>query len=294
MWEEAESPTISPTRMSEHFRAFSFVDRIISVEPGVSISGEYQIPGAIDSFSSSLVAESLGQLAAWSAMAKIDFQFRPVAGIAGGTDFLAAVKPGQILQLSAQLDQSDEEAVSYGGIVKVNGEEVLRLENCLGPMVPMSDYDDPQAMRDRYDLIRHHGAEPNAFGGVPELSFIRNEEESVHGESTFAAFTVPESAPFFGDHFPRNPVFPGTLLMDTNRKFAETLASEIPLEKTGHSWKVSRMGNVKIRAFTPPGEALELRAKIDEKTEDSLTIRVETKKGGKRNSSAKVHFRSEC
>ncbi len=279
--------------MSEHFRAFSFVDHITSVEPGVSISGEYHIPEGIDSFPGSLVAESLGQLAAWSAMAKIDFKFRPVAGIAGGTFFLSKVEPGQTLELSAQLDQSDEEAVSYGGTVKVEGKEVLRLEDCLGPMVPMTDYDDPVAMRDRYDIIRTKGAESNAFEGVPKFSFIRNEDQSIPGESAIASFIVPESAPFFGDHFPRNPVFPGTLLMNTTLEFAETLTSEIPTDQSGSIWKVSSMKNVKIRAFTPPGEALELRAKIDEKTEDSLTIRVETKKGGKRNSSAKIIFRSE-
>ncbi len=281
--------------MSEHFRAFSFVDRITSVEPGVSISGEYHIPDGITSFPGSLVVESLGQLAAWSAMAKIDFQFRPVAGIAGGIHYLSPESPGpgQTLQLTAQLEQSDEEAVSYGGTVKVDGQEVLRLENCLGPMVPMTDYDDPQAMRDRYDLICSDGAGPNAFEGVPEFPLTRNEEESVFGEIAVATFFVPESTPFFGDHFPRNPVFPGTLLMDMNQKISEALASEIPTDESGRIWKVSHMANVKIRAFTPPGEALELRAKIDEKTEDSLTLRVETKKGGKRNSSARIHFRKE-
>ncbi len=278
--------------MSEQFRAFSFVDRITSVEPGVSITGEYHIPERIGAFSSSLVAESLGQLAAWSAMAKIDFQFRPVAGIAGGIDFLAPVEPGQTLELSAQLDQSDEEAVSYCGTAKVNDCEVLRLEHCLGPMVPMSDYDDYQAMHDRYDLIRSSGATPGAFSGVPDFTFIRNEEESIPGELAVATFSVPQSAPFFGDHFPRNPVFPGTLLMDTNQKFAETLAAEISTDKPDQIWKVSRLENVKIRAFTPPGEGLELQAKIDEKTEDSLTIRIETKKGKRRNSSAKILFRS--
>ena len=279
--------------MSEHFRAFSFVDRITSVEPGEEISGEYHIPAGITTFPMALVAESLGQLAAWSAMAKIDFAFRPVAGIAGRIDFLSPVSAGQTLLLSAKLEQSDEEAVSYGGTVQVDGREVLRLENCLGPMVPMTDYDDPDAMRKRYERIRFQGAEPDAFGGIPDFPFTRNEEESVFGESAVASFGVPETAPFFGDHFPRNPVFPGTLQMDTNQKFAETFVAEIPTGKSAQVWKVSRMEDVKIRAFTPPGEALEMRAKIGEKTEDSLTIRMQTLKGGKRNSSAKIIFRSE-
>jgi len=277
--------------MSEHFRAFSFVDRITSVKPGVSVTGEYHIPAEVHSFSSSLVAESLGQLAAWSAMAKIDFQFRPVAGIAGGIDFFSPVEPGQTLDLSAQLGQSDEEAVSYGGTVKVGGREVLRLENCLGPMVPMIGYDDPQAMRHRFTLIRESGARADAFAGLPEFSFARIEEKSVPGESAVASFQVPVSAPFFDDHFPRNPVFPGTLLMDTNLRFAETLVTEIHPDKSEPVWKVVHMSDVKIRAFTPPGEVLELRARVDEETESSLTIFIETKNGKKRNTSARILFR---
>lgn len=278
--------------MSEHFRAFSFVDRITSAQPGASVTGVYTIPTGIDRFSNSLVAESLGQLAAWSAMAKIDFRFRPVAGIAGGVDFLSSVEPGQQLELAAQLEQSDEEAVRYGGTVTVGGQEILRLEDCLGPMVSMEDYDDPLAMRKRYDLICGEGAEPGVFEGIPDFPFTRIEDESVPGQSIAAAFTVPESALFFADHFPRNPVFPGTLLMDTKLRLAETLAMEIPPGGKDADWKVARITDVKIRDFTPPGEMLALRAKVDEKTETALTIRMETRKGGQRNSSAKIGFRS--
>ena len=65
-------------------------------------------------------------------------------------------------------------------------------ENCLGPMVPMEDYDTPEAMRDRYELIcSEGGAEPDAFGGVPEFTFSRIESESVSGESAKATFKSP-------------------------------------------------------------------------------------------------------
>jgi ferredoxin--NADP+ reductase len=33
--------------MDHHFRAFSFVDRITAIEPGVRISGSYAIPAAL-------------------------------------------------------------------------------------------------------------------------------------------------------------------------------------------------------------------------------------------------------
>ena len=36
--------------MDYHFRAFSFVDRIKAVEPGVRITGSYAIPSGVESF----------------------------------------------------------------------------------------------------------------------------------------------------------------------------------------------------------------------------------------------------
>ena len=68
--------------MDEHFRAFSFVDRIQPGTSGMQIRGSYHIPEAVAEFSSSLVAEAVGQLAAWGAMVAVDFRARPVAGIA--------------------------------------------------------------------------------------------------------------------------------------------------------------------------------------------------------------------
>ena len=68
--------------MDHHFRAFSFVDRIVSVQPGVKICGSYNIPPNIEAFPVALVAEAVGQLAAWATMAAVDFERRPVAGLA--------------------------------------------------------------------------------------------------------------------------------------------------------------------------------------------------------------------
>src|ERR1051326_6905193 len=113
--------------MDGHFRAFSFVDRITLVQPGVSVRGFYQIPKILDSFPVALVAEATGQLAAWSAMAALDFKVRPVAGIAASIELLSSVRPGQTLELSATIDSLDTEAVSYCGIAQCDGKTVVKL-----------------------------------------------------------------------------------------------------------------------------------------------------------------------
>jgi len=268
--------------MSDHFRAFSFVDRILSDEVGQRITGSYHIPSDIESFPLSLVAESIGQCAAMSSMKAVDFKFRPVAGIAGAVDFLGEVKPGDTLELEATLVKADEEAVGYDGVAKVNGEPVVRLHDCLGPMVPMEDFDDPAAVSARYDLLSGTGAEADAFRGVPKFSFEAGEVTA--GESATGTFQIPETAPFFGDHFARNPVFPGTLLMNLNLQFVATLAATLG----EGNWTATGMTSVKLRAFMPPGETLDLSAEVAEIEGDKATILVQSRRGKRLNSSAKV------
>lgn len=272
--------------MSDHFRAFSFVDRILTDEVGQKIRGSYLIPAGIDEFPLSLVAEAIGQCAAMSSMKAVDFQFRPVAGIAGAVDFCGGVRPGDTLELEATLVKADEEAVGYDGFAMVNGEVVVRLHDCLGPMVPMADFDDPAAVSARYDRLSGEGAEAGIFPGVPAFTFEPG--ELVAGESATGAFAIPEAAPFFGDHFPRNPVFPGTLLMNLNLGFVQSLADTLPGDG---SWIATGMTSVKLRAFMPPGERLDLSAEVEEIKGDKATILVQSRRGKRLNSSARVLLR---
>ncbi|TPW14704.1 MAG: fabA, partial [bacterium] len=113
--------------MSAHFRAFSFVDRIESARPGVDIRGHYLIPTTVPGFPGSLVAEAVGQLAAWSSLSANGFARRPLAGIAGRIEILAAGRPGQVLDLAAEIEHLDDTAVTYHGTASVDGRAVLRL-----------------------------------------------------------------------------------------------------------------------------------------------------------------------
>jgi 3-hydroxymyristoyl/3-hydroxydecanoyl-(acyl carrier protein) dehydratase len=273
--------------MSAHFRAFSFVDRILDVEPGKSIRGQYLIPPALEDFPSSLVPEAVGQCAAWSAMAAIDFSHRPVAGIAGRVELLAPVRPGQVLELSAEIESADTESVAYGGAAHVEGVLVARLQDCVGPMVPMEEFDDPAAMRERFRLLKSTGATPGAFGGVPSL-----ELEPIPGDPGQVArsvLKVPADAPFFGDHFPRRPVFPGTLLMHANLQTAALLVAELGAP-TGAIWLPKVVSEVKIRTFIAPGSTLALEAKLTERSASALTVEVESRINNRLIGSAEVLF----
>lgn len=272
--------------MTEHFRAFSFVDKIHRDETGKRITGSYHIPAGVDRFPLSLVAESIGQLAAWSSMAAVGFEVRPVAGIAGQVDFSGEVGPGDTLELEATLIKADTEAVEYDGVAMVNGKVVVHLQDCLGPMVPLIEFDDAESLKERYRLLTSKGADPDAFGGVPD--FVALKTGGIDGETSEGTFHIPESASFFGDHFPRRPVFPGTLLMNLNLGFTADLVAEA--DSGASTWKPVRMSDVKLRSFMPPGEILELKATVEEREVDRVRVIVETRKGKRLTSSARIVF----
>ena len=247
--------------MATRFSAFSFVDRITALEAGQRAKGQFTVPAGLASFPACLVAEAVGQLAAWVAMAHAGFRRRPVAGLAGETRFVGEVAPGQRLDLEVELESCDDEAVAYGGCARVAGAKVLELSHCVGPMLPLEDFDAPEAVHRQFQVLCDAGAPGGGFRGVapPELRVI----DRRPGERVRAALQVPEAAPFFADHFPRRAVFPGTLLLDSQIRLARGLADERP--RRGASPLVpTRVTDVKIRSFILPGQAVELESQLSQ------------------------------
>jgi 3-hydroxymyristoyl/3-hydroxydecanoyl-(acyl carrier protein) dehydratase len=247
------------TDSPDHFAAYSFVDRIDAFEPGRAAHATFAVPPHLPRFAPCFVAEAVGQLAAWVAMERIDYRGRPVAALANETRFLGDAHPGATLELSVKLDQCDDEAVSYSGEARSQGRPLIELIDCLGPMLPVADFDAPEALRARFALLRGPGATPGRFRGVapPPIAIV----DETPGESLRARLDVPREAAFFNDHFPRRPVFPATLLLDT--QIAQTLELARGAEwAKGRDVVPLKVTHVKMRAFIVPGQALDLGIEV--------------------------------
>ena len=268
-----------------HFAAYSFVDRIDAFEPGRRARGRFAIPRGLDAFPSALVAEAIGQLAAWCAMDAIDFRGRPVAGLATETRFFGDAKPGDTLELVADLHACDDEAVAYDGHADVDGRRIVELVDCLGPMLPVTEFDDPGALRARLALLRHGGAAPGRFRGVHEVAVAVTEH--ARGRALRARVDVPAHAAFFGDHFPRRPVFPATLLLDMQIRLAMDLAREAAPNALP---RPSRVTHVKMRSFIVPSQKLDIEVRLGAKENGVAKAAMSAKTGDRTVESARLEI----
>lgn len=248
------------------------------MEDGRQARASFAIPAGLPAFSTGLVAEAVGQLAAWVAMAHAEFRRRPVAALSGETRIVGEVAPGEILDLGVEIESCDPDAVAYGGWARVADMPVLELCRCVGPMLPLEDFDAPEAVRRDFETLCGPGARPSRFPGItaPDLSLI----DRIPGQRLRAAMHVPVSAPFFGDHFPRLPVFPATLLLDAQIRQAVRLAGEtLP---PGQRLRPARVADVKMRSFILPGQAVEIETAIRSATDGGAELTLAAMVGGKR------------
>ena len=243
------------------YAAYSFVDRIDRFEAGKRAHATFAIPADIASFPSCLVAEGVGQLAAWVAMDRIDFRGRPVAALASETHFRDDAHPGERLDLDIEILECDDDAVAYNGRASVGTRPVIELVDCLGPMLPVADFDAPEALRARLALLRDGGAPAGRFRGIAPLPVTITADDP--GKKRSASLDVPREAPFFGDHFPRRAVFPATLLLDTELKLALDCAAGSPALGAAAPRPI-KVTHVKMRSFVEPGQRLDLDVELAE------------------------------
>jgi 3-hydroxymyristoyl/3-hydroxydecanoyl-(acyl carrier protein) dehydratase len=142
-------------------------------------------------------------------------------------------------------------------------------------MLPLPEFDDPDSMRAFCDVLRTTGAQVDRFPGIDVVPLVPLEHDA--GRSSRARLDVPFDAPFFADHFPRRPVFPGTLLLDR----MTALAAGVAKEAVGREVFARRVTDVKLRTFTDPGATLTLDANV-ERDGDRVLALLEARAEGQR------------
>lgn len=267
--------------------AFRFVDRISRLDPGRHAVGHFRVPEGRP-LAPFLAAEAVGQLAGWVAIAARGFTRRPVAALAGRATFRRLAGPGSDVELEVLVESVDDSAVAYSGIATNAGEQILTLERCLGPMLPIGDFDDPEDLRARFERLRGSG---EAAGGLEGEGGIRIEPLPAADGAACWRIELPAEARFLADHFPRKPVIPGTLFLEAQMSAAVACAAA-DLGTPPGQLRVMKVHDVKLRRFLDPGDVVDLAVQVRAHEHDAVTLRLTTKRGETRISTAGVEIRA--
>ena len=271
---------------------FHFVDQILELDPGRHALGVKYVtprdtfvrPGAGDApvLLSCIIGEALGQLGAWNVMAAKDFTVRPVAGVVGEVAIAADAAVGDSIVLDTTIDSVSDDAVFYHAVASVDGTEVLRLENTLGPLLPMEDFNDPVEMRKRFDRIRRAGEPHTEFRGGKEAAvpFDASFDELLSFEAdkeATAVLTLSGAEAFLDDHFPKKPVLPLSLLLESLLQ----LGREV-LDDGGPRFVPTGARKVKMSRFVEPGSSLVANIRVAERGDDSSLLKFRCEVDGER------------
>lgn len=265
--------------------SFLFVDSIEALDERAA-RGRLQLWAGPSGPPSWLIIEAIGQLAAWIAMVRTEFVSRPVAALAG--EVMLDPTPridATPVELEAHIERFDGRAILYRGSATIHGHTVGRVARCVGPLLPMELFDDPEAVRRRLAALRDGVAPTRAEPpGPPPLEAL-----TIDGTRRAARLHVPADAPYFADHFPRRPVFPATLLAAA----LDTLAAPTARAALGGDTAVQLgvVHDLKVRAFSEPGQELMLGAESEAPADGVVTVRVHAASGGKRSATARFDYR---
>lgn len=100
----------------------------------------------------------------------------------------------------------------------------------------------------------------------------------VRGEAVF-----PPELELFKDHFPRFPVVPGVILLETLAQLAgKGIGYTVRKERGDWPFPIlSMMSNVKFRKFVRPGEIVALEAVFDQLLDGAAVMKVKARTEGK-------------
>jgi len=147
-------------------------------------------------------------------------------------------------------------------------------------MLAMEELEDPASARERFARLTVNGGRESriAADALAALGFAPIDGEP--GRRRVAELRVPDEAEFFADHFPRKPVFPGTLLLESKIRLGAELAAEA-LGVPASEARIRFVRAVKLRRFLSPGTVVTLISEIDRLEPAGARVRLRAEAEGR-------------
>lgn len=275
---------------------FHLVDRILNLAEGRRIDAVKIVspldpvienhPSAGPCLPPMLVVEALAQASAWIVMATTDFAQR---GVLGGFRRILISGPapvGHRLDLVSEVESWSEDAVMFTSRANEavmstfnasgTGKPVVQVEGALCFLVNTDMLEDPAHTRQHYhSLCRQEPREslPTAAKSVPSGSLTIGPvsppqwfpydvlEQCVPGERAVAHKAVVMADPVFETHFPRFPIMPGALAVQSLIEVAGKLLDASTDDASGF-WQPTALQGIRFQRYVRPGDALVLTVRL--------------------------------
>jgi 3-hydroxymyristoyl/3-hydroxydecanoyl-(acyl carrier protein) dehydratase len=215
-----------------------------------------------------------------------------VAGVVGEVAISGQAAVGDSVLLDTTIDSVTDDAVFYHAAASVDGTTVLRLENTLGPLLPMEQFNDPKEMRERFARIHDSGesaGEPQT-GEETAAPFDLSFDEIISFESfkeATAVRAISGREAFLRDHFPRKPVLPLSLLLESLLQLGQKL-----LEDDGPRYVPTGARKVKMSRFVEPGSALVAKVQVTERGAENALMKFRCEVEGERVCVGQAEYRA--
>lgn len=237
-------------------------------------------------FPSSLIGETLGQLTAWNVMKANHFSLRPVAGVVSAAHLKKHAYLGDTLHLEAEIEQLDEAAVLYHSKASVNGEEIVRVEGALGPLLPMETFIESTVVQQQFeallapnDCLKNKETTTPVSTDYSKLIAYDKITDVLPQQSLVAEKKIDPKAPYFADHFPRKPVLPMTLLLESKLQLARYFLTTLPFIS---KFSFVALRKIKMNGFVHPNDQIFSYLTLKEKAAHQLVLAFKTEVNAKR------------
>lgn len=281
---------------------FLFVDRILAMDAGkhavalkhVTASDTYLFKNQQQQIAlySCIIGEALGQLCSWNVIQGTNYDLRLIGGVVGEVILHQDPLLGETVILENRIEKLDvdNKVCHFHGTAHVGDKLILELKDGLGPIMSVAEFGCVETVKKEYQHLYRPGAVPIIAEGqvisknIPINTACLDYDHILEwrkGEALVAQKNISMTAPYFQDHFPRRPILPVTLMVQSNLLLAHEFLSD--LIDTATEWlRPVVVRRVKMNDFVPPGSIIITTVQLKKRESKTFTVTFRSESEGKR------------
>jgi 3-hydroxyacyl-[acyl-carrier-protein] dehydratase len=256
-------------------------------------------------FSPIVAAECAAQLVSWVIVEARGFTVKPVITMVDSYLCSGHAMPGDQLMLEGTIESlSDESALVHARIL-LNGRSIVELEHAVCYLYPLPELDSPENARRQFENMFVPGHVPGCTNLASPVSMLR-ENIPLRTRPCVDRIIVPKepgtlqglrnvaaTEDYFNDHFPRKPILPGVVMLESLVGLAGLLVERALRDQGLHDSMpvLQQCEKIKFRRFVQPGDQLAISARLTAFETESSKAHIQAAVNGKNAVALSVSFK---